>query len=103
MGVGWFLGVRTEGADEFSRELRGLKAVRSEFAGFKVLNFLENLRGGLRQTSRNQHEYHDFSACKLAVRKGLHTTKRRGSPIQTQIHCEWYKVMYYRCLSRKIA
>ena len=81
--VGWLLGVRTEGTDEFSRELRSLKALKSEFKGSKVSNFLENLRGGLRQTSRNQHEYQDFSACKLAVRKSLHTTKRRGSPIQT--------------------
>ena len=42
MGVGWFLGVRTEGAIEFSRELRGLKALKSEFKGTKVLNSLEN-------------------------------------------------------------
>ena len=27
LGIGWYLGVRTEGAVEFSRELRGLKAV----------------------------------------------------------------------------
>ena len=32
-GGGWFLGDRTEGADEFSREFGSLKAVKSEFKG----------------------------------------------------------------------
>ena len=30
---GWFLEVRTEGADEFSRKFGSLKAVKSEFKG----------------------------------------------------------------------
>ncbi len=38
----WFLEGRTEGAIEFSRKLRGLKAVKSEFEGCKVSDFLEN-------------------------------------------------------------
>ena len=50
------LEVWTEGADEFSREFGGLKAVKSEFKGTKVLNFLENLKGGLGQTDKNQHK-----------------------------------------------
>ena len=33
------LKVWMEGADEFSREFGGLKAVKSEFKGRKVLNF----------------------------------------------------------------
>lgn len=49
-GIGWLLRERTEGTGEFSREFGGLKAGKSEFKGRKVLNFLENLRGGLRQT-----------------------------------------------------
>ena len=53
---GWFLGERTEGTGEFSREFGGLKAGKSEFKGRKVLNFHENLRGGLGQTSKNQYE-----------------------------------------------
>ena len=48
--VWWFLEVRTEGADEFSRKFGSLKAVKSEFKGTKVLNSLENLRGCLGQT-----------------------------------------------------
>jgi hypothetical protein len=31
--VWWFLEVRTEGADEFSRKFGSLKAVKSEFKG----------------------------------------------------------------------
>ena len=38
----WFLGVRTEGTFEFPRELKGLKAVKSEFESSKVSDFLEN-------------------------------------------------------------
>ena len=41
-GIGWYLKVRTEVAVEFSRELRGLKALKPEFEGSKVLNSLEN-------------------------------------------------------------
>ena len=32
-GIGWYLKVRTEVAVEFSRELRGLKALKPEFEG----------------------------------------------------------------------
>ena len=67
-GGGWSLGGRTERADEFSRELGGLKAGKSEFIGSKVLNFLENLRGGLGQTDRNNEPESDFSALKMGER-----------------------------------
>ena len=41
-GIWWLLEVWTEGTFEFSRELRGLKAVKSEFEGSKVSDFLED-------------------------------------------------------------
>ena len=63
-GGGWFLGGRTERADEFSRKFGGLKAGKSEFKGSKVLNFLENLRGSMRLTDRNYEPESDFSALK---------------------------------------
>ena len=42
LGIGWFLGGRMERTVEFSRKLRGLKAVKSEFEGSNVSDFLEN-------------------------------------------------------------
>ncbi len=41
-GVGCLLEAWTEGTVEFSRKFGGLKAVKSEFKGSKVLNSLEN-------------------------------------------------------------
>ena len=77
MGIRWFLGGRTEGADEFSRKFRSLKAVKSEFIGSKVLNFLENLRESLRLADRNNGIRVDFRAFKLPDRREL-TNPNKG-------------------------
>ena len=65
--------------DEFSREFGGLKAVKSEFKGTKVLNFLENLRESLGQTDRNYEPKSDFSALK---RREKSLEKGRKVPVK---------------------
>jgi hypothetical protein len=42
LGIVWYLRVRTEGEVEFSRKFGGLKALKPEFEGSKVSDFLEN-------------------------------------------------------------
>jgi hypothetical protein len=42
LGIVWYLRVRTEGEVEFSRKFGGLKALKPEFEGSKVSEFLEN-------------------------------------------------------------